>query len=651
MINQPRGGGRSMFKFFLLSIFAFLLFAPKSHALIDYTVLDGITDKLTYVVNDGWRYNDTNNVLTFVSDSLFEGGFSGATYDFRLHVCPDKDVTIYTSSDCSVFDRVNVRATISGSGINFAFDSSEIDADNISYLVLLMEEGSSPSNVAAQFEFYTERVIDTTVTPAQFSDPPSSDVNVAPVGTSFTRSAREGASVGISFLDPSGDSSSAKIVTDENTTDLVFTGQAVTAPSHGTVEYTTHPQTTGGGLIYTHDGSETLTDTFTFTVADDEGATSNVITASLTITPTNDAPVGVDFSRTLDNAGFVEIYFSDNTIVGDTSSAKIVTDPDVDDTVFTIEILTANEPQSGTAEYIAPTATHPSGGVKYTHDGSDTISDDFYFKVIDDEGAKSNRIKANITINALANTVVFANSPINITEGEMFNFNPIASDTENLVDRLAISNPSSIAPFPLLKLQNGRVVVNPALDTANEYIFSSTGGADEPIIPYNLFSIALFPKLPIGDGSFTIIAYDSDDVVIGSKVFTLTITTKNLPTAITTQSPILLEPETEADFNIEFTNPDGDDILSNEILIENKPSWLTVGKERAEQKAITGIIRFTGTVPATFDDIDMTIRVPDRSKELLGGYAVKVFRIKKSGTLDFDDNGETDTIDANFLYT
>ncbi len=653
MINQPRGGGRSMFKFFLLSIFAFLLFAPKSHALIDYTVLDSKTSGLRQVFDSNWTYNDTTNALTF-GTPLYEVDTS-ISHDFRLYVCPDKDVVSYTSDDCSVYDELNVSVSLFDGFTSIFLNNGEIDPDNRSYLVVLMEDKSS-SSTPANFEFYAERVIDTTVSPAQFSHPP--EVNVAPVGTSFSRTVSEGGLFGISFLNDNsikGDTDSAKIVTDANLTDISFTGQAVTAPSHGTVEYLAHPQADGGGLRYRHDGSQTsTTDTFTFTVTDDEGAVSNVITASITITPTNSAPVGKSFSRTIDNAGFVNVYFSDKSLEGDSSSAKIVTDPDADDIAFTFILPTSSQPSNGTAEYIAPTTAHPSGGVKYTHDGSLTLSDTFSFRVEDDENARSNAIRANITINAPANTVIFADSPIDIREGEIFSFNPIASDTDNLVDRLEYSTEiSPIAPFSLFDIKGGRVVVSPILDTSNEYIFPSVAGGIQPIIPYNLYKTYTSPRTTIEGGSFTITAFDSSNAVIGTKDYTLRVTIINRETDITSESEIILDQEagTEVDFNIEFTNEDGDDIPSDQILIENKPSWLTVDKTRATPTATTGTIGFTGTLPATFSNVDMTVSVLDPSKSADNDYDVKVFTIKKSGTIDFDDDGKTDTIDANFLYT
>ena len=45
-----------------------------------------------------------------------------------------------------------------------------------------------------------------------------------------------------------------------------------------------------GTFTYTHDGTETVGDAFSYTIQDASGATSNVAAVSLTVTPQNDAP-------------------------------------------------------------------------------------------------------------------------------------------------------------------------------------------------------------------------------------------------------------------------------------------------------------------------------------------------------------------------
>src|SRR5437867_11529602 len=64
--------------------------------------------------------------------------------------------------------------------------------------------------------------------------------------------------------------------------------QIVAGPANGSVVVN------GDGTVsYTHNGSETTADSFTYTIRDAAGGVSNVATVSLTVTPVNDAPVAV----------------------------------------------------------------------------------------------------------------------------------------------------------------------------------------------------------------------------------------------------------------------------------------------------------------------------------------------------------------------
>ena len=61
----------------------------------------------------------------------------------------------------------------------------------------------------------------------------------------------------------------------------------ISGPANGTIDSIN----VNGTVDYTHNGSETLADSFTYTIDDLAGATSNTVTVSLTVTPQNDAPI------------------------------------------------------------------------------------------------------------------------------------------------------------------------------------------------------------------------------------------------------------------------------------------------------------------------------------------------------------------------
>ena len=112
---------------------------------------------------------------------------------------------------------------------------------------------------------------------------------------------------------------------------------------------------TPGGVTYTHDGSATTADYFTYTVSDGNGGTATGI-VSITIDPLiNNAPVAVDDDCNVDVGGTSEI----NVLANDT-------DADGD----TLTIISVTQGSNGTV-------TITPGGVTYVHDGSATSSDSF----------------------------------------------------------------------------------------------------------------------------------------------------------------------------------------------------------------------------------------------------------------------------------
>ena len=67
-----------------------------------------------------------------------------------------------------------------------------------------------------------------------------------------------------------------------------------------------------GTFTYTHDGSETVGDSFSYTIDDVSGATSNVASVTVTVTPQNDAPTAVNDTASVDEGASVVIDLSAN---------------------------------------------------------------------------------------------------------------------------------------------------------------------------------------------------------------------------------------------------------------------------------------------------------------------------------------------------
>ena len=136
-----------------------------------------------------------------------------------------------------------------------------------------------------------------------------------------------------------------------------------------------------GSFSYTHDGSETTSDSFTYQ-ANDGTAPSNTATVTITITPVNDPPVAVDDSY----SGVAE----GGTLTVDTTSGLLSNDLDAENDTLSATLVTG-------PAYASAFTLNGDGSFSYTHDGSETTSDSFTYKV-NDGSSDSNTATVTLTI-------------------------------------------------------------------------------------------------------------------------------------------------------------------------------------------------------------------------------------------------------------
>ena len=133
-------------------------------------------------------------------------------------------------------------------------------------------------------------------------------VNDAPVANNDTATVTEDSLVGVAIDVVAND-------TDIDGTVNVTTVVA-SAPAHGSV--VVNPTT--GVVTYTPSANFSGTDTFTYTVKDNSGTTSNVATVTVSVTAQNDAPVAVDdtVAATANAVANFNVLANDTDVDGDT---------------------------------------------------------------------------------------------------------------------------------------------------------------------------------------------------------------------------------------------------------------------------------------------------------------------------------------------
>ncbi len=146
-----------------------------------------------------------------------------------------------------------------------------------------------------------------------------------------------------------------------------LTALIVSLPAYGTLQLNSD-----GSFTYTHDGSETTADSFTYKVSDGTDE-SSVATVSLSITPVNDPPVANDDAYGGIDEGGVYARISPIGVLSNDSDAE--NDP--------MTVTLASGPSNGTLTLEA------DGAFVYTHDGSETVSDSFTYTVSDGQGTSS----------------------------------------------------------------------------------------------------------------------------------------------------------------------------------------------------------------------------------------------------------------------
>ena len=184
----------------------------------------------------------------------------------------------------------------------------------------------------------------------------------------------------------------------------------------------TNINTTTGEIQYTPNTNYYGTDTFTYTVNDNDGATSNTATVNITINPINDPPIANNDYYTTNEDNTLNIL----------APGLLQNDTDIENDILTAIKIT--DPLNGTI-----TIFHSNGSFTYIPNLNYNGIDSFTYKA-NDSNSESNIATVYITIHSINDPPVVSDIPDQtIDEGQTFNtinLDDYVSDPDNTDDQI-----------------------------------------------------------------------------------------------------------------------------------------------------------------------------------------------------------------------
>jgi methionine-rich copper-binding protein CopC len=196
--------------------------------------------------------------------------------------------------------------------------------------------------------------------------------------------------------------------TDIDTGDSVdaATISIVSQPANGTAVVS------GGEVTYTPNQHFNGSDSFTYTIKDQNGAVSNVATAIVNVTGVNDLPDAVNDGATVDE---------DDAVVIDV----LANDADIDGTIDATTVLVMTDAANGTTSVDALT-----GAVTYTPNADYHGSDSFTYVVRDNDNGTSDLATVTITVNSINDAPVASADTAVLSEDTPHDINVLGNDAD-----------------------------------------------------------------------------------------------------------------------------------------------------------------------------------------------------------------------------
>ncbi len=283
----------------------------------------------------------------------------------------------------------------------------------------------------------------------------------------------------------------------------VLTASIVSGPANGTLAFNSD-----GTFTYTHNGSETTTDSFVYRQTDPSGDFSDA-TVDIAITPVNDTPTTIDDNFTV---------LAGTTIAGDIS----LNDTDTDGDLLTYTLITGVSNGS--------LSLSSDGAFTYTHNGTATTQDAFSYVVTDPDGASSTGLVTLSVLPVNNSPVVQLINTVNQVPEDQVIATPfhvadiLISDDSLGTNTLSLSGSDA----SLFEINNGALFLKPGVTLDHELIPALD-------VQVTVEDTTISPNVTSSD-SLTIDVLDINE----PPTISLTNTVTSLPENSDTSSPIII---------------------------------------------------------------------------------------------------------------
>ncbi|MBA6391508.1 tandem-95 repeat protein [Colwellia sp. BRX10-3] len=447
-----------------------------------YTISDGSLDSLPATVSINVSAVNDAPVANNDVATLNEG--TSVVIDLRSN-----DIDAETATNALIV--TNISAATNGTIVNnndgsvtYIHNGSETLSDSFTYTINDGSVDSAPASVSI-----------TVIA-----------VNDAPVANNDTGTVNESASTIIDLR--SND-------TDEETATNALIVTNISAASNGTIV-----NNNDGSVTYIHNGSETLTDSFSYTI-NDGSADSAPATVSISVNPINDAPIANNDTGTVNEGVSTIIDLRSNDSDAETATNALI-------------VTNLSSASNGTV------VNNNDGTVTYTHNGSETLTDSFTY-TINDGSVDSAPATVSITVTAVNDTPIANNDTGAVNEGAstIIDLRGNDSDAETANNALTVTNLSSASNGTVVNNNDGTVTYthNGSETLTDSFTYTINDGSVDSapatvsimVTAVNDAPIANNDMGAVNEGASTIIDLRSNDSDAETAANTLTVT--NISTA------------------------------------------------------------------------------------------------------------------------